>query len=147
MTWSPRLDMITPDRIDLVYARGDQFEVTDAEIVSERLPQDGPGQFYSDHSAVFTQFEAQSTVEPPTTTSPPTSGAEKPIASGPIEPSATTPGLGDTPVPDAADDETLSTTGGEFDGTAPIFVGLGLVVVGGVVFALRRRATISAQRE
>ncbi|MFJ2034078.1 endonuclease/exonuclease/phosphatase family protein [Streptosporangium sp. NPDC087985] len=52
MTWSPRLDMTTPDRIDFIYAKGQVVQVKDSYTIAKRLPGDPDGQFYSDHSAV-----------------------------------------------------------------------------------------------
>ncbi|MFD1718446.1 endonuclease/exonuclease/phosphatase family protein [Georgenia deserti] len=50
MTWSPRLEMMTPDRIDFVYARGKVVQVRDARTIDERV---GTGaEFPSDHAAV-----------------------------------------------------------------------------------------------
>jgi hypothetical protein len=52
MTWSPRLGMTTPDRIDFVYARGQVVQVKDSSTIAEGLPGDPGEQFSSDHSAV-----------------------------------------------------------------------------------------------
>lgn len=53
-TWSPQPTerMITPQRIDLTFARG--ATVTGSRVLDTRLPQHGPGVFYSDHAALLT---------------------------------------------------------------------------------------------
>ncbi|MFB9394020.1 endonuclease/exonuclease/phosphatase family protein [Streptomyces coeruleoprunus] len=58
-TWSPlpAYDyMITPDRIDFVFARGAGVSVTGSHTVDTRLPEHPPGPFYSDHAAVVTDL-------------------------------------------------------------------------------------------
>ncbi|MEV3988558.1 endonuclease/exonuclease/phosphatase family protein [Streptomyces sp. NPDC049837] len=58
-TWSPLPEydyMITPDRIDFVFARGAGVSVAGSHTVDTRLPQHGPGPFYSDHAAVVTSL-------------------------------------------------------------------------------------------
>lgn len=45
-------DQRMPHRIDYVFARGSGIEVGDVRAVDERLPEHGPGPFYSDHAAV-----------------------------------------------------------------------------------------------
>ena len=53
MTWSPRLDMTTPDRIDFIYAKGQVVQVKDSYAIAE---QPGAEQFSSDHSAVVSDL-------------------------------------------------------------------------------------------
>ncbi|MCO1577092.1 endonuclease/exonuclease/phosphatase family protein [Crossiella sp. SN42] len=52
-TWSPQPTerMITPQRIDLTFARG--ATVTGSQVLDTRLPRHGPGVFYSDHAALL----------------------------------------------------------------------------------------------
>ncbi|WP_116949532.1 endonuclease/exonuclease/phosphatase family protein [Jiangella endophytica] len=54
-TWSPLPTerLITPQRIDMIFAKG-AVRVHDAATVDTRLPQHDPGTFYSDHAAVWT---------------------------------------------------------------------------------------------
>lgn len=54
-TWSPLPTerLITPQRIDMIFAKG-AVRVHDAATVDARLAQHGPGTFYSDHAAVWT---------------------------------------------------------------------------------------------
>lgn len=53
-TWSPLPTerLITPQRIDMIFAKGD-VRVHDSVTVDTRLPLHGPGTFYSDHAAVW----------------------------------------------------------------------------------------------
>lgn len=60
VTWSPRLTMDTPDRIDLSYVRGAGASVADAVILDDRLPAHGDGEFYSDHAALLVDYEVAS---------------------------------------------------------------------------------------
>ncbi|MGW5361382.1 endonuclease/exonuclease/phosphatase family protein [Actinopolymorpha pittospori] len=57
-TWSPQPyeRMITPQRIDMIFAKG-EVTVHDAETIDTRLAKHGPGVFYSDHAAVLTDLE------------------------------------------------------------------------------------------
>ncbi|WP_018351685.1 endonuclease/exonuclease/phosphatase family protein [Longispora albida] len=58
-TWSPQPEygyMITDDRIDFVFTRGAGVTVTASTTVDSRLPEHGPGRFYSDHAAVVTDL-------------------------------------------------------------------------------------------
>lgn len=55
-TWSPHLDMITPDRIDFTFTRGAEIAVTGAHTVDERLASHPAGPFYSDHAAVVSDL-------------------------------------------------------------------------------------------
>lgn len=52
-TWSPlpRERLITPQRIDMIFAKGN-VAVRAANVIDTRMPQHGPGTFYSDHAAV-----------------------------------------------------------------------------------------------
>ncbi|CAL99404.1 endonuclease/exonuclease/phosphatase family protein [Saccharopolyspora erythraea NRRL 2338] len=56
-TWSPQPAerMITPQRIDFTFARGD-VRVERSEVIDQRIPEHGPGVFYSDHAAVLTDL-------------------------------------------------------------------------------------------
>ncbi|UQA92030.1 endonuclease/exonuclease/phosphatase family protein [Streptomyces halobius] len=58
-TWSPQPEhasLITPDRIDFIFAKGAPVQVRGSYTVDERLPQHEPGRFYSDHAAVVTDL-------------------------------------------------------------------------------------------
>ncbi|GGM46454.1 hypothetical protein GCM10012275_16870 [Longimycelium tulufanense] len=58
-TWSPQPEydhMIMPDRIDFVFAKGRTVSTTRSFVVGQRLPQHGPGRFYSDHAAVVSDL-------------------------------------------------------------------------------------------
>jgi endonuclease/exonuclease/phosphatase family metal-dependent hydrolase len=48
--------MITPDRIDFIFAKGSSIRVEGSHIVDERLKRHEPGPFYSDHAAVVTDL-------------------------------------------------------------------------------------------
>lgn len=52
-TWTPLPDerLITPQRIDMIYAMG-KVKTIDAATIDTRMPQHGAGIFYSDHAAV-----------------------------------------------------------------------------------------------
>ncbi|MCM6775918.1 endonuclease/exonuclease/phosphatase family protein [Nocardia sp. CDC159] len=56
-TWSPLPSekMITPQRIDFIFARG-QLDIRSARLIDRRMPQHGPGVFYSDHAALVTEL-------------------------------------------------------------------------------------------
>ncbi|RZS36339.1 endonuclease/exonuclease/phosphatase (EEP) superfamily protein YafD [Herbihabitans rhizosphaerae] len=56
ITWSPLPDqrMITPQRIDFTFAKG--AEVQRSRVLDQRLPQHGPGVFYSDHAAIVSDL-------------------------------------------------------------------------------------------
>ncbi|RDI68510.1 endonuclease/exonuclease/phosphatase family protein [Nocardia pseudobrasiliensis] len=55
-TWSPlpTEKMITPQRIDFIFARGG-LDIRSSRLIDRRMPQHGPGVFYSDHAAVVTE--------------------------------------------------------------------------------------------
>ncbi|WP_433576424.1 endonuclease/exonuclease/phosphatase family protein [Nocardia brasiliensis] len=59
-TWSPLPSepMLTQQRIDFTFARGD-IEVRSARIVDTRMPKHGPGVFYSDHAAVVSDLKVR----------------------------------------------------------------------------------------
>lgn len=57
-TWSPLPTerLICPDRIDIIYSRGD-MRTRDAFVSDARMRGHGPGTFYSDHAAVVTDLD------------------------------------------------------------------------------------------
>lgn len=57
-TWSPLPSqrMITPARIDMIFARG-SLPVLDAFSIDQRMADHEPGPFYSDHAAVVADLD------------------------------------------------------------------------------------------
>ncbi|MFI5777959.1 endonuclease/exonuclease/phosphatase family protein [Nocardia sp. NPDC051570] len=55
-TWSPlpTEKMVTPQRIDFIFARG-PLGIRSSRVIDQRMPAHGPGVFYSDHAAVVTE--------------------------------------------------------------------------------------------
>lgn len=111
VTWSPRLTMDTPDRIDLSYLHGSGATVADAVILDDRLPEHGDGEFYSDHAALLVDYRVAS------------------VGSG--------PGQGPDSEGTIASDG-LATTGGAASVTA-LLVGVATLIAGALLVSLRRR--------
>ncbi|MFT3887701.1 MAG: endonuclease/exonuclease/phosphatase family protein [Arachnia sp.] len=64
VSWSPRLSLAAPARIDLAFVRGAGVTVDDARLLSDRLPEhttgaDAARPYYSDHAALLVDYRIE----------------------------------------------------------------------------------------